>query len=408
MINLSAPWLSPLFCFTVFAIIWGIGDMIAVKTKGYISGLIVASTVYLVGFLSGIFPSAITNSAGAVVGTAVTNSLLFGVAGGFGIAILITNMGTMIDLKQLIAEWKTVVVALVALLGVAAVSFTVSTWIFGAEYALSAASPIAGGTIAGVLTDQAAQAAGKPEFGVFAMLCVAFQMFIGAPVASACLKIEAKKFIKAGVVPGLDDSISKKKFSIRFIPALPEKLNTPFVILAKLSIVAVLANLLSIAIPQINVNISYLILGILFYEFGFLDKNSLTKANANGFFMLALMSACVASFASVNFTQFCAMIVPLVGCLLLGACGAMLFGVVAGKLLGWGLPLSFAISVTCMLGYPATQVVTDEVCKTLDCDKETAAKIKAYFLPKMIVGGFTTVTVASVAFAGIVAPMIFK
>ena len=30
-----------------------------------------------------------------------------------------------------------------------------------------------------------------------------------------------------------------------------------------------------------------------------------------------------------------------------------------------------------------------------------------YVMPKMIVGGFTTVTIASVVFAGIIAPMIF-
>ena len=38
---------------------------------------------------------------------------------------------------------------------------------------------------------------------------------------------------------------------------------------------------------------------------------------------------------------------------------------------------------------------------------EEKEKALAYVMPKMIVGGFTTVTIASVVFAGIIAPLIF-
>ena len=41
-------------------------------------------------------------------------------------------------------------------------------------------------------------------------------------------------------------------------------------------------------------------------------------------------------------------------------------------------------------------------------DKRNIFKIRNYLLPKMLVAGFTTVTIASVAFAGLVAPTIFK
>ena len=68
----------------------------------------------------------------------------------------------------------------------------------------------------------------------------------------------------------------------------------------------------------------------------------------------------------------------------------------------------FAIGACAMLGYPSTQIVTDDVCKALECSDEEKDKIRNYLLPKMLVAGFTTVTIASVAFAGIVAPTIFK
>lgn len=44
---------------------------------------------------------------------------------------------------------------------------------------------------------------------------------------------------------------------------------------------------------------------------------------------------------------------------------------------------------------------------TLETNDEQKAAIKEYILPKMLVGGFTTVTIASVVFAGIIVPMIF-
>ena len=63
------------------------------------------------------------------------------------------------------------------------------------EYALSASSPIAGGTIAAIITNEAAVAAGKPEYGAFAMLVVSFQMFIGMPVSSFMLKKESERLL---------------------------------------------------------------------------------------------------------------------------------------------------------------------------------------------------------------------
>lgn len=69
----------------------------------------------------------------------------------------------MINLKDLVKEWKTVVIAIIGLVGLAVVSFTIGSWIFGREYALSAASPISGGVIATILTTTAATEAGRPE-----------------------------------------------------------------------------------------------------------------------------------------------------------------------------------------------------------------------------------------------------
>lgn len=404
--DLSNIWASPLFCFAVFAIIWGISDILSFLTKGFIPGLIIATAIYLFGFLSGILPSGITGVGGAELGNAVVNTTLMTSVGAYVIALLLVNLGTTITLSQFIAEWKTVVVALCGLVGLALVSFTVSSFLFGREYALCAASPIAGGAIASVMTQQAAELAGVPILGAFAMLINGFQGFVGSPLSTICLKKQASKFLESGALPQLAGETGRQ-YHFRIIPELPAKLQTTFVIIAKVAIVAIIANLLCVMLPFINVNIMYLLCGIAFCEIGFLDRYALAKANASGFLTLALVAACVSSFSSVDVAGLLDMIVPIVGCLLTGAAGVAMAGAIAGRLLGWDIFISVAVALTCMVGYPATQINTEGVCKVLDCDDAAAARIQDYLMPKMVVGGFTTVTVASVIFAGIVTPLIF-
>ena len=86
---------------------------------------------------------------------------------------------------------------------------------------------------------------------------------------------------------------------------------------------------------------------------------------------------------------------------LIGVCG------IVGKLLGYSPYASAAIGVTCMLAYPATQIITTEGVDSLEWEGEERQKAMDYMLPKMIIGGFVTVTVVSVAFASIIGPMIF-
>ena len=396
---------TPLFSFAVFVIVFAFGDLVAEKTKGLVSSIIIGAAVYLVGFWTKIIPA-----------SSLTDTTLPAMMSAFGIAILLVHVGTIINLEDLLKEWKTVLIALIGLVGLAAISFTLSTMLFGREYALSAASPIAGGVIAGVITNESAVAAGKPELGGFAMLVVAFQMFIGMPIASFLLKKEANKLVKSGTLDLSGDSADKKKkINLRFIPPMPKSLSTSSWIIGRVAIVAAIAAILAnfTAIPGsnptnyiLNPNIAYLLFGILFCEFGFLEKNALNKANAYGFVGIALMSIVPGSFASISFKAFLGMIYPLIGTLILGSIGIAVFAVIAGKLLGYSPAMS--IGITALIGNPGTQVITNEVTNGLDASDEEKAAVSEILLPKMLVGGFTTVTIASVVFAGIIAPMIFK
>ena len=150
---------TALFCFMVFVVIMAIGDCVSNLTKSRVSGLFVAMVLYLIGFQTGLVPT-----------DAVANTGIVTVAAGWGIAILLVSMGTMMDIKTLISQWKTVVIALAGLVGLAVATFTISSWIVGREWAYAAAAPISGGIVAGNITAEAGTAAGRPDIAAFAFL----------------------------------------------------------------------------------------------------------------------------------------------------------------------------------------------------------------------------------------------
>ncbi len=377
---------TPLFSMAVFLAVFAVGDVVSYKTKGLISGVIIAAIVYIGGYWTGIIPTDSIASTG--LPTMLTAIM---------IPLLLVNLGTAINISQLLSEWKTVVVALVSLVGLALISFTVSTWLFGREYALSASSPIAGGTIAAIITNEAAVAAGQPNFGAFAMLVCSFQMFIGMPVSSFMLRKEAERLMAKGLIApnavAEADTVSKKKFNLKIMGDGPVQYQTTPILVLRVAIIAVIAYFISnlTIIPgsdptnyYLNPNVAYLLFGIVFGEIGFLVKNGLQKAGMYGFTMLCLYSLTPNSFTSVTPDALLDMVIPLVGTLVFGAIG-----------------------MCALMGYPGTQIVTDDMVNALSVSSEEKTAISDILLPKMLVGGFTTVSIASVVFAGIITPLIW-
>lgn len=397
---------TPLFAFMIFTLGFGLlGDIISKKTKAIISAIIVGCTIYLVGFISGIIPK-----------DAVDNTGLPAIMTNFGIALMITNLGTMINLKSLIQEWKTVVISCFGLVGIAIVAFTIGSWLFGRDYALTSAPPLSGAIIATVLTTDAANAAGRPDLAAFATLICAMQMFIGLPLASKALKMEANRLLNESKNGMANNTTAKKEWNLNFkiLPDTPQWMQTPGIILFKLSFVACIGTLLSNitmfgdrTTPLLNVNIAYLLCGIIAMEIGFLERDALVKSNSFGILMLGTLAVLPGNFKSVTLDSLLKMLTPLVGMLVLSALGIIILCVIAGKFFHYSPAISAAVGLTALFGYPCTQIITDEVVSSLPVSDEEKEAIHNQLLPKMLIAGFTTVTIASVIFAGIIIPMIF-
>ncbi|MBR2990903.1 MAG: hypothetical protein IKF51_05515, partial [Solobacterium sp.] len=306
---------TPLFSFMVFVVFMAIGDWVSNLTKSRVSGLLIAMIFYLIGFQTGIVP------ADTIASTGLTT-----IAGGFAIALLLVSMGTMIELPTMFAQIKTVAIALFALVGLAIASFTVSSWIVGREWALCASAPISGGIIAGQMTSAAAQAAGRNDLAAFAILIIGCQGFVGMPICSNMLRLYCNAIIDGKVVMK-DLSSGTAEDKPKLIKRFPKFMAGDNTVFARIAIVAWVGYLLSsLTNGVINVNVMYLIVGIIAYAIGFLPRNAHVAAHANGFLMLCVMCICFGSLATISMDDLKAMFLPLIVTLLVGAVFIMVFG----------------------------------------------------------------------------------
>ncbi|MBR5806187.1 MAG: hypothetical protein IKY30_05395 [Oscillospiraceae bacterium] len=390
---------TPMMCFAVIAFAFVIGEFLSRKTNGFVSSMVFGCFVAMGLFWSGAIPA-----------TIAVDSTLLPTLNATGVAMLLVNMGTSIEIEDLLAEWKTVVVCCAGLVGIGILAFTVGNMIFGREYSLTAAPVVSGGVIAFQIVSEAANVAGKPQFAGFAALVLAFQSMIGMPVASFCLKKELMMAKAKGMFSGAAEKKSAFKLPETNLFKTPSpEADTSTVKFFKLAVVAVCGYLLSTyVLTFLNVNIMYLLVGIVAKKINFLQKNALKDAGGYGYIMLCMYALTFNGFATVSPADALSFIFPLFGTLILGVIGIAIMALIAGKIVGYNPYVSIACGVTALFGYPGTEILSNEVVASMtEFTAEEKEKALAYVMPKMIVGGFTTVTIASVVFAGIIAPMIF-
>ena len=65
--------------------------------------------------------------------------------------------------------------------------------------------------------------------------------------------------------------------------------------------------------------------------------------------------------------------------------------------------MSVAIGLTSLYGFPRTMILSQEAARGAGESPEEVAAIEGQILPKMIVAGFSTVTITSVVITSIIA-----
>lgn len=389
--------------FTIILAILVIGDTISTATKAVIPSVFVQALLFMVGFWT-ILPKDIVTTAGFA-----NLSLL-------AMYLLITHMGTMLDLKQLIDQWKTVVIACAGLVGIILGTMTLGRMVFGSDIAFIATPPLTGGTVATLLMGDAAKAKGLEDLIVLPILVYVGQGFVGYPLTSFMLKREDRRLLNAyrsGAIKrvAVAEESGELEGKFRIFPHVPEKYESNTFMLLRLGFVAMLAYFTSDALNKllaaagasftIHKLVVSLIFGVIASEIGFVEKKTLNKANSFGFLMTALLGYIFADLNRSTPEMVAQLIIPLCGILFFGIIGMYIISFFVGKALGETPAMSFSIAMNALYGFPQNFMLTHESAKSVTEDPDEREFLIENTLPKMLVGGFVTVTIASVIIAGI-------
>ncbi len=255
---------------------------------------------------------------------------------------------------------------------------------------------------------EAATAKGLEALAVFATILVVVQGFFGYPVATFFLNKEAKKILAEGgsVNKVKEDNVEKTKRK-KLIPPLPAHLQTTYILLAKLAVgVMISFKLADLTGGLIHKYVMCLLVGVALTELGFLEKDVMVKANAFGLAMVSLMAVIFTSLTQATIEMLLSLLFPLIASLSLGTIGIILFSSLLGKILGMSMNMAIAIGASALFGFPGTFIISNEVARSNASNDEERELLLGEILPKMLVAGFITVTIASVVLAGFMSKLL--
>lgn len=247
---------------------------------------------------------------------------------------------------------------------------------------------------------------------MIALLLLAVQEFPVYFILPSLLKKEAvrnlEKYRKGEVVA---IKAAEKEEEIEKPSLIPEKYQSTAVylcLLGAVGLVAIISSMLSEKLFN-SMGISYsisptifsLFYGVIAGEVGFLERKSLEKANTFGFFVVASLIGVMGGLVNHTPQEILRVLGPIAGLIGIGIVGMGVGGVIVGRILGRSWEMSFAIALNCLIGFPVNFLLTNEAINSVALTEEEKDYLTNTMVPTMLVGGFTTVTIGSVVFAGI-------
>lgn len=389
--------MSQMLALAILITILFIGEAVSIRSKAWIPSVFISAMLFLFGYWT-FFPKNIVEIAG--IPSVVATMFIY---------LLITHMGTLLSLKELKKQWKTIVIAISGIAGAAVLLLTIGILIFGKEAMIVGLPPLVGGIVSALIMSEGAQAVGLTSLSVFAVVIYVVQGFVGYPLTSIMLKREGKNYLqkfRSGelTVEAHEEVATTQEPELKLFAKLPEKYNTSFFKLFRLVIVAYLAFLSSeLLAPIVTVHpyVLCLLFGVVGRSIGFLETRVFEKANGFGFAMFALLLFIFDGLKEATPGMLVEILWLLVGTIIIGTIGMYIFSWIMGKVLKMSKEMAFAVSLTALYGFPQDYIITNEVVESMTTDEKEREALLSHMLPPMLVGGFITVTIVSVILAGI-------
>ncbi|GAA2005454.1 hypothetical protein [Brevibacterium samyangense] len=374
-----------------------LGEIVSIATRARVPALLVAMLSLFVLAKIGIIPTEIVE-----VSTMVSVGALIQPA-------IMVHMGSLMPLRTMLQQWRSVLIAGVGII-VATGIILATVWpLFGFEYAVAGAGPIAGGIVSTALTTEGLTEAGMiGAVVVIPSLILMLQSLPSMPLTNFFLRRYAAKLIASGeLATGADgadgaatagttaeEPVEKKKL-VRLPQVLVDnQLFLLFLVFAAGALAYWIGEL-----TGISYSIWGLLVGIVLTALGVIPDKVMERSNSFTIAMAAIIFIVVAPLMTASVADVIASLVPVACILVIGLLGICIGGFVVTKLVGWDPNLGMAVALTAMYGFPADYLITQEVARSTGRTQEESQALLDKMLPPMLIGGFTSVSAGSILVA---------
>ena len=159
--------MSGVISLTILLVIYAVSELISRKTNGIIDTVLTISILALVGFWTGILPKNLfTNSGVEAFGMAV-------------VGLMLTSLGTTINLAELKRQWKVVLIAILGAIGSCILIVLVALLVNRKNFGIVGAPIFAGGNAATLVLLNALRAKNMQLLSTYALAVLTFQNLLG-------------------------------------------------------------------------------------------------------------------------------------------------------------------------------------------------------------------------------------
>ncbi|MFC7364134.1 MULTISPECIES: hypothetical protein [Bhargavaea] len=371
----------------VFALI-AFGEWLSIVSRARVPMLLTAMVGFMLLTWTGIFPDNILESS------------QFAALGAILIGPAIVHMGTLIPMKVLREQYRAVIIALSGVVVAAILIFAIIPFVFNFETAVAGMGPISGGVVAMIITTEKLQELDLGTVALIPALIVAFQGLLGMPLALNFMRAYAKRLIgkiDAGTFTPMNSELAEELAETKKLGPVRSSMTIRLFLVFVAGALGVVLG----SVTPINYSIWCLVFGIIGAKIGFLEQESLVKANSFTLTLVGIMFVVIGSMAGVSPQDVMTQLPAVAAIIILGTAGIALGGYVGAKLVKWDPLKGMPVALTALFGFPGDYLLCEEVARSTARTKDEEKLIFNELLTPMLIGGFTTVTVASVFIAGI-------
>lgn len=385
--------MTAIFAATILLAFIALGELISLWSKARIPALLIAMLGTFIAVQLNIIPDTIIDDSYLPQIYAIL------------VAPLLFHMGSLIPLKTMLAQWRSVVISIAGMIVAVGVLAAVIGPIFGFQYVVAGAGPLAGGIVSTGLTTDGLKAANVDSaIVVLPALVLMLQSLPSMPLTNVLLRKFAIKLRDSGDLEELarnHKKVQKENGGDKKLVNLPQMLvDNELFILFLILVGGSLATLLAIP-THIPSSIIALVLGVASTAIGLTPERSMEKSSSFGIAMASVVAIVMAPLVAASLSDVLAALIPVAVILAVGAVGIMIGGAIATKLLKWKTTLGMSVALTAMYGFPADYLLTNEVVRSVGRTEEERDALREAMLPPMLVGGFTSVSAGSVVIASV-------